>query len=225
MFLTPHQLQEFQKYTFGEWIQTFATLMWTKVSICLFLLRIPVQKHFIRPLQAALVMLILSNVVLTILWIVQCQPVAAAWNDSIDGKCFSKFQKEGIIFAQASRLRIFPYPPAKAFMWPLADIRGALRSHIDCFRFHICCMPGPAFVERSNQTENQNKPVVPDGIGRFVRDTLHRSMIISPSLLFNSRYSTGSCCIVRTVLNGGSVPDDVTCAFPACSEFIEFLSG
>ena len=129
VFLTPHQLQEFQKYTFGEWIQTFATLMWTKVSICLFLLRIPVQKHFIRPLQAALVFLILSNVVLTILWVVQCRPVAAAWNDSIDGKCFSKLQKECIILAQASKLRLFPCFPAKAFMWPLADVRGLTQSY------------------------------------------------------------------------------------------------
>lgn len=127
--LTPLQIQEFQKYTFGEWIQTFATLMWTKVSICLFLLRIPVQKYFIRPLQAALVILILSNVVLTILWIVQCQPVAAAWDDSIEGKCFSKFQKECIIFAQASKLRIFPCSPAKAFAWPLTDAKGLTKSY------------------------------------------------------------------------------------------------
>ena len=130
VFLTPHQLQEFQKYTFGEWIQTFATLMWTKVSICLFLLRIPVQKHFIRPLQVALVMLILSNVVLTILWIVQCRPVAAAWDDSIDAKCFSKRQKESIIFAQASKLRIFPCSPAKAFSWPLADVSGFTKLYL-----------------------------------------------------------------------------------------------
>ena len=107
VFLTPYQIQEFKKYTFGEWIQTFATLMWTKVSICLFLLRIPVQPHFVRPLQAALVILILSNVVLTILWIAQCRPVAAAWSDSIDGKCFSKRQKECIILAQAIKFRDF----------------------------------------------------------------------------------------------------------------------
>ena len=112
--LTPHQLREFQKYTFGEWIQTFATLMWTKVSICLFLLRIPVQKVFIRPLQAALVILFLSNVVLTILWIVQCRPVAAAWDSSIDGECFSKRQIECIIFAQASKLRTFFVPLSRS---------------------------------------------------------------------------------------------------------------
>lgn len=106
-YLTAHQLQEFQKYTYGEWIQTFATLMWTKVSICLFLLRIPFSKYLIRPLQAALVFLILSNVVLTILWIVQCQPVAKAWDSSLHGRCFSKGQKESIIFAQASKLQMF----------------------------------------------------------------------------------------------------------------------
>ena len=115
IFLTSHQIQEFKKYIFGDWIQTFATLMWTKVSICLFLLRIPVQKCFIRPLKAALVILILSNVVLTILWIVQCQPVAAAWDDSINGKCFSKRQIECIIFAQASKLRTFPCFPQQSF--------------------------------------------------------------------------------------------------------------
>ena len=90
---------------------------------------------------------------------------------------------------------------------------GALQSYICCFRFLICCMPDSAFMEPSNKIEIQTGPVLPDGIGRFVRDTLHRSMMISRPPL-NLRYSTGSCCIVRTVLNGGSFPDDVTCAFP-----------
>ena len=96
-YLTAHQLREFEKYTYGEWIQTFATLMWTKVSICLFLLRIPCEKYLIRPLQAALVFLVLSNVVLTLLWIFQCRPIAAVWDSTIDGKCFKKRQVESII--------------------------------------------------------------------------------------------------------------------------------
>lgn len=49
-YLTTWQIVEFRKYTFGEWIQTFATLMWTKISICLFLMRIPISKALIRPL-------------------------------------------------------------------------------------------------------------------------------------------------------------------------------
>lgn len=78
--------------------------MWTKISICLFLLRIPVTKALIRPLQGAVVFLAISNGILTILWIAQCRPVAAAWNNNIMGFCFSRGQQERIIIAQASIL-------------------------------------------------------------------------------------------------------------------------
>ena len=219
--LTTHQIQEFKKYAFGEWIQTFATLMWTKVSICLFLLRIPVQPHFVRPLQAALVFLILSNVVLTILWIAQCRPIDAAWNDSIHGKCFSKRQKECIIFAQASKLRNFFTSPPK-FSFGVLLMSRALRSYLCCLRFLVCCMADSAFMEPPNQIEIQSGPVLPDGIGRSVRDIVHHSMMISRPPP-KPRYSTGSCCIVRTVLNGGSLPDDVTCGLPL-PNFVEVSS-
>ena len=105
-YLTPWQIIEYRKYTFGEWIQTFATLMWTKISICLFLMRIPATKALIRPLQGAVIFLVLSNVILTILWIVQCRPVAKAWHDDIQGSCFSKGQQERIIISQASNVTI-----------------------------------------------------------------------------------------------------------------------
>ena len=103
-YLTPYQIQEFHKYTYGEWIQTFATLMFTKISICLFLLRIAIHKTFIRPLQALILFLILSNVILTLLWILQCRPVAQAWDtQDYNGFCFGKGQLERIIIAQASK--------------------------------------------------------------------------------------------------------------------------
>ena len=102
-YLTDDQLQEFTKYAYGEWIQTFATLMWTKISICLFLMLIPTSKALIRPLQGAVVFLILSNAILTLLWILQCRPVDAAWNTSIKGTCFSRGEKQRIIIAQASK--------------------------------------------------------------------------------------------------------------------------
>lgn len=107
-YLTKWQLIEFQKYAYGEWIQAFATLMWTKVSICLFLRRIPATKVLIRPLDISIGVLILSNVILTILWIVQCRPIDAAWNSNIKGSCFSRGQLERIIIAQAGkRIRSF----------------------------------------------------------------------------------------------------------------------
>ena len=76
--------------------------MFTKVSICLFLLRITITPAFIRPLQAAIVILVVSNVVLTLVWILQCTPhLDKAWNDKVSGKCFSKGQLERIIISQA----------------------------------------------------------------------------------------------------------------------------
>ncbi|KAL8782218.1 MAG: hypothetical protein Q9213_005584 [Squamulea squamosa] len=102
-YLTDHQIREFLKYTYGEWIQTFASLMWTKISICLFLMRIPVSKAYIRPLQAGVVILVVSNVILTLLWILQCSPVSAAWDLELKkrSKCFSKGQLQRVIIAQA----------------------------------------------------------------------------------------------------------------------------
>ena len=102
-YLQPWQIIEYRKYTYGEWIQTFATLMWTKVSICLFLIRIPINKSLIRPLEGAVIFLIFSNVVLTVMYILQCHPLNAAWDDRIEGTCFSRKTLENIIFAQASK--------------------------------------------------------------------------------------------------------------------------
>lgn len=98
-FLSPHHLQEFRKYTYGEWVQTFATLMWTKVSICLFLMRLPNSKVLLLPLQCAVAFLLFSNTILTVIWIMQCQPIHAAWDNR--GNCMSRGAKEGIILAQA----------------------------------------------------------------------------------------------------------------------------
>ena len=85
-------------------LKTFATLMFTKVSICLFLLRITVTKSFIRPLQAAIIVLVLSNIILSLAWIFQCTPhLDKAWNDEMPGKCFSKGQLERIIISQARK--------------------------------------------------------------------------------------------------------------------------
>lgn len=73
--------------------------MWTKVSICLFLMRLPNSKALLLPLQCAVALLLFSNTILTIIWIMQCQPIHAAWDNS--GTCMSRGAKEGIILTQA----------------------------------------------------------------------------------------------------------------------------
>ena len=102
-YLSDYQVQEFGKYVYGEWLRTFATLMFTKVSIYLFLLRIPITKVLIRPLQAAVVVLVVTNIIFTLLWLLQCSPVEAVWHTEVHGRCFGRGQLERIVMAQAGR--------------------------------------------------------------------------------------------------------------------------
>jgi len=73
--------------------------MWTKVSICLFLMRIPKSETLLRPLQWAVAFLLFSNTILSVMWIMQCQPIHAAWDGK--GTCMSRSAKEAIVLAQA----------------------------------------------------------------------------------------------------------------------------
>ncbi|KAL8962567.1 MAG: hypothetical protein Q9193_001049, partial [Seirophora villosa] len=99
--LTTRQYTQFQKYSYAEWIQTFQTLMFTKLSICFLLLRIPVQNYLKRPIQGSVAVLVVTNIVLTLLWILQCNPAAGAWNKEIPAKCFTDAQLLRIIISQA----------------------------------------------------------------------------------------------------------------------------
>ena len=67
-------------------------------------MRIPTARALIRPLQAAVVGLIVSNLIITILWIVQCRPLEGAWDSDVKAKCFSRGQLQRIIMAQAGQL-------------------------------------------------------------------------------------------------------------------------
>lgn len=100
-YLSNEHYIESQKYSYANWIQTFQTLMFTKISICFFLLRIPVEKHFIRPIQGAIIVLVVTNIVLTLLWILQCNPVSKAWDKQKSGTCFTNAQLQRIIMSQA----------------------------------------------------------------------------------------------------------------------------
>ena len=107
-YLNDHQIQEFKKYIYGEWIQTFFTLMATKVSICLLLLRISPNKRIIRPIQSLVAFLVLSNVVLSLVWIFQCIPVDGAWDAKSQktAKCYTQGQIQRVIISQASRFPV-----------------------------------------------------------------------------------------------------------------------
>ena len=100
-YLDDWQFIEFSKYSYGEWIQGFQTLMFTKLSICILLLRIPVEKYLIRPIQGAMAFLIITNLALTLLWIFQCNPIAGSWNKMTPATCFTDEQLLEIIISQS----------------------------------------------------------------------------------------------------------------------------
>ncbi|KAL8993933.1 MAG: hypothetical protein Q9169_005968 [Polycauliona sp. 2 TL-2023] len=103
IYLSENDFLQFTKYAYIEWIQTFQTLMFNKLSICFLLLRIPVEKYLIRPIQGAIVFLVVTNIILTLLWILQCDPVEGAWakETSPPPKCFTDAQLQRIIISQA----------------------------------------------------------------------------------------------------------------------------
>ena len=73
--------------------------MWTKVSVCLFLIRILDSKTLKVPMYLTMTFLLVSNIVLTIIWIMQCQPLHVAWYG--EGTCMDRHAKEAVILTQA----------------------------------------------------------------------------------------------------------------------------
>ena len=159
-FVNEYKLRQFRKYTFGEWIQTFATLMWTKVSICLFLIRFTNSKKLRKTMFWCVGLLLISNTVLTVMWIMSCQPVRTAWYGQ--GICMSKHEKEAIIMTQA-------------IISIVSD-------------FGLAAFP----------------------IFYFWRLQVDLKTKVGLCLLMCLGVITGACCLVRTVLNGQSIPVDET---------------
>lgn len=132
--------------------------MWTKISICLFLIRIPDAKRVIIPMYWTVAFLLFSNVILTVMWIMQCQPLHAAWWGN--GTCMSKQGREGIILTQA------------------------LISIVSDFSFAAF----PIFA--------------------LWRLTIDFKTKVALWALMCLGFITGTCCIVRTALNGQALPPD-----------------
>lgn len=172
--------------------------MWTKVSICLFLLRIAINKKLTRPLQWGVVALIVSNIILTLCWILQCRPVRAAWDTTIESQCFSRGQKQRVILAQASGT------PSKTNI--RHECTNSFHSHFSDLRFYLRECSHTAIVERADQVEKKNWLELSNGVRCNVLTA--RPNILALLIKWSS---TGACCIVRTVLNFQAIPTDVSC--------------
>ncbi len=99
-YLQPDQRRRFHIIGWIDWMQTFIAIMLTKISICLFLLRIKNNKSN----KIFMYTLIAANVIVTavscFLFLGLCRPMRAYWDIGVDGKCFSKLQIEAIVASQ-----------------------------------------------------------------------------------------------------------------------------
>ncbi|KAI4205276.1 MAG: hypothetical protein LQ350_000598 [Teloschistes chrysophthalmus] len=94
--------KKFLKYDYLDWAQVFATLMLSKISICLFLLRLSNFRRLRLGLYALIALLITSHVPLFFLIIFQCSPIRKYWVSPLKGPgtCFTRATVETIIIIQ-----------------------------------------------------------------------------------------------------------------------------
>ena len=106
-YLTLPQIFESRKYfNLAEILLAIITCM-TKVSICLFLLRIPNSKRLRNLLWALILSLVLVNGTLVIVFILQCRPFKFSYNPTVKGSCWPPRVYEAIVYVQGGLLYLF----------------------------------------------------------------------------------------------------------------------
>lgn len=87
--LSIQSYRNFLKYKFLDFCQFFWALAMLKISVCLFLLRLSQFDRLKRVLWTLIGFLLASTLVLSLLIILQCQPIYKAWDLNTSGRCFS----------------------------------------------------------------------------------------------------------------------------------------
>ena len=99
-FLRPRDFRHYRKYQYGQWIQFIWTIAATQISMCLLLLRANISKKIQPPLKIVIGILIVSNTILVLIWIFQCNPVRLAWRRTKRVQCLNDDQIQGVLIAQ-----------------------------------------------------------------------------------------------------------------------------
>ena len=99
-YLEPKQRRMFQALGWADWIQTFITLCLTKISICLFLLRIVDSRVTRIAMYSTIAFLILFTTVCVSLFLGVCRPLKAYWDVGVDGVCLSDDELKNVVITQ-----------------------------------------------------------------------------------------------------------------------------
>ena len=99
-YLRPRDFRHYRQYQYGQWIQFMWTITATQTSMCLLLLRANISKKIQPSMKIVVGILIVSNTILILIWIFQCNPVGLAWIRTKRGQCLSNDQIQGVLIAQ-----------------------------------------------------------------------------------------------------------------------------
>ena len=99
-YLTAHQRRRFTILGWLDWMQTFITIMYCKISICMYLLRIKKTRWNIRFMHVIIAANIIVTIVTVGLFIGICSPPAAYWTIGLNGRCFSNERVMAIVLSQ-----------------------------------------------------------------------------------------------------------------------------
>ena len=90
IYLTLHQIIEAAKFLqLAEILAIFASGL-TKISICLFVIRIPNSKRLVTSLYVLIGALVVVNLAYAMILCLQCRPIEHLWNPFVHGSCWNK---------------------------------------------------------------------------------------------------------------------------------------
>ncbi|KAG7005730.1 hypothetical protein G7Y79_00018g045370 [Physcia stellaris] len=98
--LSDGQYGNYLKYDFLDWAQFFVALLVTKISICLFLLRLSQFNRLRAVLYGLIGFLFTTHIPLILMYVLQCDPIRKAWDRGVPGKCWSRNLVENVVIAQ-----------------------------------------------------------------------------------------------------------------------------
>lgn len=161
-YLQSSQLRIFAAMGWADWIQTFITLMFTKISICLFLLRIVDGRKIRMGIYLLIGFLVLFTTISTCLFLGICRPLKAHWNVGIEGVCLSDKMIENIVMAQGSMLAPFQIIGLAKLM--------PFGSPLYHYGSHMRRLPYILLARLAGQAQDQDSLVHPNGFGCNVRN-------------------------------------------------------
>ena len=180
-----------------DWMQTFITIMFCKISICMFLLRIKQTKWNVRFMYSLIAANVIVTIVVTCLFIGICSPPDAYWIVGKSGKCMSNERIMAIVIAQGSEYDLVS---------SIAD--GSLKRTVFSALTDIVLATTPLLFLKDLQISPRTKICLCILMGAGYLCAACLSSQLNPQLISSS---TAAASIVRTALSGALLETDATC--------------